>query len=676
MEELQDALEDAQYVNAINLKEGPRPIAAWDDPSEDVLQEWKNQKIKEWTETLKDKEEFPKPFTFEWVLQSALGFFMFAAFVKDSEDHYFHMNFIEEILRWRKSVGSNRGNQIRAIYELCRSVPPRDKETGKLEFPKQRKRRENDLEYCFRGTKLSNDELGTLSSDCLDNDNRDSSIGIKGKVLNDIVTAIEALFLPEDETLEEDHFEISTHSSEYSKMSARKIKSDKNNESLCETHDESNGVSTSSFDFNLYITRSSIRNFCNLNETVFDVAEQIIIRCLHQQYWSSFQNSSEWIKLMNYLWHQDQKVKEEDFFLMRVLGRGGFGLVNACKKGTTGALYAMKIMNKKRIKHKKSVQFALNERACLAAVDSPFVVSLKYAFQTKDNLYLILDLMTGGDLAFHLSKKRRFSHEVCLYYASRIMLGLQAIHDKNYVYRDLKPENLLLAEDGRIRITDLGLATQVVPGLHGAAGTRGYWAPEMLKRSPSGKRISYDQRVDWFSFGCVVAEMISGCNPFRTESALKFGLEHSETKEKALDYSTLYMTPPFESKKYSEESIDLCKRLLDKNPDTRLGSKGCEEIMKHPWFKEVNWGDIISDKQEPPFVPSRDINAASQSEIGTFLEDKNLGKLKDADQEEYKDWDHKRKNAFANEVIDMLIYEKETGVPLVPVSANCCCTVS
>ena len=97
-------------------------------------------------------------------------------------------------------------------------------------------------------------------------------------------------------------------------------------------------------------------------------------------------------------------------------------------------------------------------------------------------------------------------------------------------HRDLKPENLLLAEDGRIRITDLGLATQVVPGLRGAAGTRGYWAPEMLKRDSSGKRMPYDQRVDWFSYGCVVAEMISGCNPFRTESALKFGMQHSETK--------------------------------------------------------------------------------------------------------------------------------------------------
>jgi hypothetical protein len=89
-----------------------------------------------------------------------------------------------------------------------------------------------------------------------------------------------------------------------------------------------------SCDFNLFITRSSVRNFCNLNESVFDVAEQIIIQCLHQRFWSSFQSSSDWIKLMNYLWHQDKKVKEEDFFLMRVLGRGGFGLVNGTYTGS------------------------------------------------------------------------------------------------------------------------------------------------------------------------------------------------------------------------------------------------------------------------------------------------------------------------------------------------------
>jgi serine/threonine protein kinase len=136
--------------------------------------------------------------------------------------------------------------------------------------------------------------------------------------------------------------------------------------------------------------------------------------------------------------------------------------------------------------------------------------------------------MTGGDLGYHLHQKGKFRPKECLYYAARIMLGLQALHDQQYVYRDLKPENCLLAEDGRVKITDLGLATKITPTLHGAAGTRGYWAPEMLKRDKNGRRMPYGHAVDWFSFGCCVAEFISGSNPFRSEAALNFGLERGK----------------------------------------------------------------------------------------------------------------------------------------------------
>lgn len=181
-------------------------------------------------------------------------------------------------------------------------------------------------------------------------------------------------------------------------------------------------------------------------------------------------------------------------------------------------------MNKKRIKIKKSEQLTLNEQVCLADVRSPFVVELAYSFHSQDDVFLILDLMTGGDLSFHLCQKGLFSKKECLYYGARIMLGLQALHDKGYVYRDLKPENCLLSEDGRVKLTDLGLAVKVTHNLHGAAGTRGYWAPEMLRRDKNGKRMSYDHMVDWFSFGCMLAEFISGINPFRSEKALNFGL--------------------------------------------------------------------------------------------------------------------------------------------------------
>lgn len=192
-------------------------------------------------------------------------------------------------------------------------------------------------------------------------------------------------------------------------------------------------------------------------------------------------------------------------------------------------------MSKRRIKQKKAEQLTLNERQCLADINSPFVVNLKYAFQSKMDVFLILDLMTGGDLSFHLGQKGRFSNAQCLYYAARIVLGLQALHDQGYVYRDLKPENCLLGEDGRVKLTDLGLAIKVTPNLHGAAGTRGYWAPEMLRKNEKGSRMNYGKMVDWFSFGCCLAEFISGTNPFRSQTALNFGLEKgSKTKVSCL----------------------------------------------------------------------------------------------------------------------------------------------
>jgi serine/threonine protein kinase len=340
----------------------------------------------------------------------------------------------------------------------------------------------------------------------------------------------------------------------------------------------------------------------------------------------------------------------------------------------------MKVMNKSRIKIKKSEALCINERKALEAVNSKFVVNLNYAFHSKEDVYLVLDLMTGGDLGFHLHQRGRFPKAECLYYAARIMLGLQALHDERYVYRDLKPENCLLDEEGRVKITDLGLATKIVPNLIGAAGTRGYWAPEMLRRDANGKRVSYGHAVDWFSFGCCVAEFISGTNPFRSEAALNFGLERGkETKEKAIDYATIEMAPELSVHVYEPDAADLCRRLLDKNDKTRLGANGCQEIMAHPWFKSLNWDRIITDRERPPFVPLRDINTASREEISTFPEEKAMSEtvITEKDEELYKSWGWTNPVAFAAEVIEVLIYERETGEPLVPINQQgaCCCTI-
>ena len=327
----------------------------------------------------------------------------------------------------------------------------------------------------------------------------------------------------------------------------------------------------------------------------------------------------------------------------------------------------MKVMGKQRVKAKRSQQLCLNERKALAAVNSPFVVNLKYAFVSKDDLFLILDLMTGGDLSFHLNEKEKFSKAECQYYAARIMLGCQALHDRKYVYRDLKPENILMGEDGRVRITDLGLACKVTPKLHGAAGTRGYWAPDMLRRDENGKRMPYGHAVDWFSFGCMLAEFICGVCPFRSEAARKFGLDKGETdKSKAIDAATLEMEPQFDSGDFDADSIDLCTKLLKKEPKERLGYNGCREIMDHPWFKEVDWQTILSDRAVPPFIPAQDVNAASQSEIGQFADDEKVtaAVLEEKDHAVYKGWTWTNPKSFHIEVIEFLRYEKSLGEPM------------
>lgn len=409
-------------------------------------------------------------------------------------------------------------------------------------------------------------------------------------------------------------------------------------------------------------------------DMLFDEPEAVVFESLKREYWNSFMESNEYQRALFFFWDADKKVAEEDFFSMRVLGRGGFGLVTACKKGTSGKMYALKTMSKKRIKAHKSIKLALNERHALEATQSPFIISLVYSFQTSESVFLALNLMTGGDLSFHLGIKGSFSVDESRYYAARIIMGLQNLHDSKFVYRDLKPENCLLDDEGRVRITDLGLAVPYTENLQGAAGTRGYWAPEMLRRDTKGKRNIYGYSVDWFSFGCCLTEFITGANPFRTEAAVKFGKDKGhEDVAKAIDCALLEMEPVLHPSKFDDELANLCKRLLDKNPETRLGNNGALDIMTHDWFKDIDWDLIISDKYPPPFIPAKDVNAYAQSDIGKFSEDKTT--ITEEDDAMYKDWDFVNNNAYNDEVIEFLITERNLGKPLLPPdhsSCNCC----
>mmetsp|Transcript_3693 Transcript_3693/g.5700 ORF Transcript_3693/g.5700 Transcript_3693/m.5700 type:complete len:753 (-) Transcript_3693:431-2689(-) len=415
---------------------------------------------------------------------------------------------------------------------------------------------------------------------------------------------------------------------------------------------------------------------------MFDKIEIFVVYQLKQRYWDLFVRSEHFKRFLNFVWFKDRKVVEDDFIPIRKLGRGGFGLVHACKKGTSGKLFAMKAMNKRRVKLKKAEKLVLNERIVLASVKCPFVVNLNYAFQSKDHIFLILDLMTGGDLSYHLSRKGRFNIPESRYYAACTMLGIEALHNEGFVYRDLKPENILMGDDGRVKITDMGLACKITAGLHGACGTRGYWAPEMLRRDARGKRKSYGHTVDWFSFGCMLAEFLSGVNPFRSEKALNFGFENGhQTKEAAIDCATLEMEPEFDSTFFDTHAADLCKQLLNKDEKKRIGAEnGCRDIMEHPWFSEMDWELIMSNQQQPPFLPAREVNAAAQSVIGEFEEDKKFRSivLEEKDLQVYREWDWTNPAAYYEEIVEFLAYERKLGRPLLPVGMGdgCCCAIS
>ncbi|XP_070508452.1 G protein-coupled receptor kinase 1 [Chironomus tepperi] len=326
------------------------------------------------------------------------------------------------------------------------------------------------------------------------------------------------------------------------------------------------------------------------------------------------------------------KLTMNDFSVLRIIGRGGFGEVYGCRKVDTGKMYAMKCLDKKRIKMKQGETLALNERTMLSLVstgeDCPFIVCMTYAFHTPSKLCFILDLMNGGDLHYHLSQHGVFNETNMKFYATEIILGLEHMHRRYIVYRDLKPANILLDENGHVRISDLGLACDFSKKKpHASVGTHGYMAPEVLC-----KGMSYDSCADWFSFGCMIYKLLKGHSPFR---------QHKTKDKHEIDRMTLTMKVELPDS-YSGEVKGLLDGLLQRDVDKRLGccGQGAEEVKNHPFFHGVDWKQVYQQNYAPPFIPPKgEVNAADACDIGNFDEDDTKAvKITEQDQEIYRDF--------------------------------------
>eukprot|EP00061_Rhincodon_typus_P014286 g41220.t1 len=331
---------------------------------------------------------------------------------------------------------------------------------------------------------------------------------------------------------------------------------------------------------------------------------------------SDYQDSLYFNRFLQWKYLERQPVTKYNFRQYRVLGKGGFGEVCACQVRATGKMYACKKLEKKRIKKRKGEVMTLNEKEILEKVNSRFVVSLAYAYETKDALCLVLTLMNGGDLKFHIYHmgEAGFQEQRAVFYVAQICCGLEHLQRERVVYRDLKPENLLLDDHafgcavdavkasavctGHIRISDLGLAVYVPEGqtVKGRVGTVGYMVFTFKGSSsaisafpnkgpppdasfpplhtdcflqdavvhssitpnasslPCAPEVVKNERYtfspDWWGLGCLFYEMIEGQSPFQQR---KKKIKREEVERRVREEQETY------SDKFSTQARSLCQ---------------------------------------------------------------------------------------------------------------------
>jgi ribosomal protein S6 kinase beta len=283
-----------------------------------------------------------------------------------------------------------------------------------------------------------------------------------------------------------------------------------------------------------------------------------------------------------------RKLSPEDFDILKLVGQGAFGKVFQVRKKDSGAIYAMKVMKKDRIIEKDQAEYTRAERDILTAVTHPFVVSMRYSFQTASKLYLILDFINGGHLFFLLYNQGTFGNELTKFYLSEICLAIGHLHGLNIMHRDLKPENILVDIEGHVKITDFGLAKRIEEDKrnNSLAGSIDYMAPEILNAKGHGKT------ADWWSVGVLMFEMLAGTLPFKGKNKQLVQKAICSDKVKVPNY-------------FLPDAVGLIKGLLTKEPTVRLGhgANGTADVKGHKYFKGVDWAKIEAKAIPPPYKP-------------------------------------------------------------------------
>ncbi|KAH8671941.1 catalytic subunit of the PKA [Tricladium varicosporioides] len=294
-----------------------------------------------------------------------------------------------------------------------------------------------------------------------------------------------------------------------------------------------------------------------------------------------------------------------DFDILRTLGTGSFGRVHLVQSKHNQRFYAVKVLKKQQVVKMKQVEHTNDERRMLQEVKHPFLITLWGTFQDSKNLYMVMDFVEGGELFSLLRKSQRFPNPVAKFYAAEVTLALEYLHAKQIIYRDLKPENLLLDRHGHLKITDFGFAKRVPDITWTLCGTPDYLAPEVVSSK------GYNKSVDWWSLGILIFEMLCGFTPFWD------GGSPMKIYENILKGRVKY--PPY----IHPDAQDLLQRLITADLTKRLGNLhgGSEDVKNHQWFAEVTWERLAKKDIDAPYVPPVKAGVGDASQFDKYPEE-------------------------------------------------------
>ena len=247
-------------------------------------------------------------------------------------------------------------------------------------------------------------------------------------------------------------------------------------------------------------------------------------------------------------------------------------------------------MSKAKIIDKKSVDSILGEKNLLSELHHPFIVNMIYSFQDHEYLYLVMDLLPGGNLRYHITLKNTFNEKQIKFLIGCIMIGLKYIHGQNILHRDIKPENLVFDNNGYLRITDFGIAKHyVINNKKDTSGTVGYLAPEVLCN------VNHNFCIDYYAVGIITYELMYGHRPYLGKSKHEVK-QLILTKQAEIDYDEL-------PEGFSNETADFINRLIQRKPKNRLGRNSINEVLTHPWFDGFDWENTRKKKLKAPYIP-------------------------------------------------------------------------